>query len=182
MLQSRLQSRLQSLRGLVLMTGCALILGAGAALLAARPAAAGAPTSRLVQDEPPPPKLRPAKPEEKKGATAAIEGQLKAFKEDDFVKAEKFQATELRKNFRSTEDFRRAIRLGYPQFANYKSAVFGDARCDDKGELLIVPVTVTGQDGVVVRSVYTMLKEGTEWKVGSVATVMPRQTDPRDVI
>ena len=46
---------------------------------------------------------------ERKAASEAIEAQLKAFKADDYKKAEKYQSSGLRQNFRSTDEFRDMI-------------------------------------------------------------------------
>lgn len=125
--------------------------------------------------------VRPATEAEKKAAVGAIEAQLKAFREDDWVKATKFQCLELRKNFETPEDFRRAIKTGYPQFANYKTAAFGAALCDTKGEKVQVSVTLTGQDGVVVRAIYLMIKEEGEYRVGGVFGGAKTAPKPRDI-
>lgn len=135
------------------------------------------------------PESRPAEPietraateAEKKAAVASIEAQLKAFREDDFNKATKYQCLELRKNFESPDDFRRAIKIGYPQFANYKTVTFGEAITDTKGERLQVRITLTGQDGVVVRAIYLMLKEEGEYRVGGVFGGARTAPKPRDV-
>lgn len=153
---------------------------------AACPAAPVAYPVLLAPEEdepaPPPPKLRDPTAAERKAAEKAIEDQLKAFKADDYKKAEQYQSAGLRENFESPEQFRRMMKAAYPQFANYKSVKFGQARCDDKAEMVMIEATVTGQDGVVVRAVYMMVKEEGEYRVGGVNTPTTRRADPRDVI
>ncbi len=124
---------------------------------------------------------RPANEAERKSAIASIEGQLKAFREDDYEKATKYQCLELRKGFKSSEEFRRAIKVGYPQFANYKTVMFGEAICDEKGERLHIRITLTGQDGVVVRALYLMIKEEGEYRVGGVFGGAKSAPDPRNI-
>src|SRR4051794_25865073 len=107
------------------LTAAAVLLAGGGGAL--RLSAAPRPAAVLAAEQNPPkePGLRAAREDERKAAIAAIEGQLKAFKADDYAKAEKYQASDLRQNFQSTEHFRRMMREVYPQFANYKSATFG---------------------------------------------------------
>lgn len=124
---------------------------------------------------------RAATETEKKAAVSAIENQLKAFRDDDFQKATKYQCLELRKNFESADDFRRAIKLGYPQFANYKSVAFGEAISDPKGERIQLRITLTGQDGVVVKAIYLMIKEEGEYRVAGVFGGARTAPKPRDV-
>jgi hypothetical protein len=119
---------------------------------------------------------------ERKSAVDAIEAQLKAFKADDYKKAETYQSAGLRQNFRSTDEFREMMKKGYPQFANYKSVRFGDARCNAKGDQLQVRVTVTGQDGVTVRAVYLMVREEGQYRVGSVFMEERPRVNPSEIV
>lgn len=140
--------------------------------------------SSVAQDKeapPAPPKaqIRPATEKEKKDASAAIEAQLKAFKADDYEKASKFQHSELRKNFGSPADFRRAIRTSYPQFADYKSVSFGEARATTDGSHLEIKIVLTGQDGVTVRATYMMVREDGEYRVGGVQGGIPAKGDKK---
>lgn len=138
---------------------------------------------RPAQDQQPEiPGTRKPTEAERKGAIAAIEGQLKAFKADDYALALKFQSSELKENFPNPEAFRRAIKQGYPQFANYKSITFGDGRADAAGDKVALSVILTGQDGVTVRAVYLMLREKGEYRVDAVLGGT-RTTEPRrDVV
>ena len=120
------------------------------------------------KNEPAEPKLRDLTPAERKSVAGVIESQLKAFRADDYKTAEKYQASALKENFDSTEQFRAMMRRGYPQVANYKSVTFGEARCDEKAEQVQIRVTLTGKDNVTVRMVYVMVKEEGEYKVSSV--------------
>lgn len=139
---------------------------------------------RLAADPEPPkePAWRAAKEAERKAAIASIEAQLKAFKADDYGKAEKYQSSELRQNFRNPDDFRRMMRESYPEFANYKSAVFGEARCNETGELLEIPITLTGQNRVVVKATYMMIREDGGYRVLGVSGGLRKKVDLRNVI
>jgi hypothetical protein len=137
---------------------------------------------RLVQDAPAPMEPRAPTEAERKAASDAIEAQLKAFKADDYKKAEKYQSAGLKQNFRSTDEFREMMKRGYPQFANYKSVRFGDARCDAKGDNVQINVTVVGHDNVTVRAVYLMVREEGQYRVSSVFLEERPKADPSEVV
>lgn len=126
--------------------------------------------------------FRKASDSERKAASTVIETQLKAFQNDDYATAEKYQASGLKENFASRDTFRKMMKEHYPQFANYKSVTFGDARADEKGEVIEIQATVTGKDKVVIKAVYVMVKEEGGYRVASVFTPPQRKPDPRDVI
>jgi uncharacterized protein DUF4864 len=150
-----------------------------------RPAVAGpADAERVVQkdDEPVVPGTRKPTEAERKAASTSIEAQLKAFKADDYQAAMKYQSAALRENFESVEQFRQTIKRGYPQFASYKSVTFGEAACDKAGDRLAIQITLTGQDGVIVRALYTMLREQGEYKVDGVYPTAKPKTAPRDEV
>jgi len=172
----------------LLLAASALLLAGGAYLLpraaAAREGAYLAADKDAPKEAPPTdePRLRAATEAERKAAIASIEAQLKAFRDDDYAKAEKYQHSSLRRNFDAPGQFRRMMREAYPQFANYKSATFGDAKCDEKGETLVIPVSVTGQDRLTVRAVYMLLKEDGEYRVAGVTGGIARKADPRNIL
>lgn len=146
----------------------------------ARPLFAG---GRLAQDEPPAiPGTRQPTEAERKAAVATIEGQLKAFKKDDYEAALKFQSSELKGNFANAEAFRRAIKQGYPQFANYKRISFGEARADRTGDRIAMSVILTGEDNVTVRAVYLLLREKGEYRVDAVLGGTRPEEGRRDVV
>lgn len=124
---------------------------------------------------------RKATDAEYKAVTTAIEAQLKAFKADDYTLAMKYQSEGLKGNFESPDDFRRMMRRSYPQFANYKSITFGEARATKNGDAIRVPATLTGMDRVVIKAVYVMVREKGEYRVASVFGGTPKDTPKRDV-
>lgn len=120
--------------------------------------------------------MRPATDKEKQAALGTIRAQLDAFRRDDYTTAAKFQSAKLKKNFSSTAAFRRAIREGYPQFANYKTVAFGPVSADKTGNTVAVPVTLTGRDQVTVHGIYLLAMEGKTYRVtGVVGGTNPRQ-------
>lgn len=112
--------------------------------------------------------MRPAKPTERQAASASITAQLRAFQKDDFQKAVQYQSANLKRNFPSVAGFRQMMRAAYPQFTNYKSVKFGDARADASGQHVLMPITLVGQDGVILHALYLMVKEGKTYHVDGV--------------
>lgn len=124
------------------------------------PASAQTPTSS---------RPRAAKTAERSAAINSIQTQLKAFGRDDYQTAITYQSAGLKGSFPSTAAFRAMMRRAYPEFAHYKSVTFGPAQCDAQGIHLAIPATVTGKDGVTVRAVYLMVREGKVYRVEGVA-------------
>lgn len=115
------------------------------------------------------PQMRPATAQEKRAALATIRAQLDAFRRDDYVEAAKYQSQRLKKNFPSIAAFRRSIREGYPQFANYQKLEVDSISTDKKGQMMVVQVRLTGRDKVMVRGVYLLTREGDVYRVSGVA-------------
>ncbi len=112
---------------------------------------------------------RAAKASERSAAINSIQTQLKAFGRDDYRTAITYQSAGLKGSFPSTGAFRAMMQRAYPEFAHYKSVTFGPAQCDAQGIHLAIPATVTGKDGVTVRAVYLMVREGKVYRVEGVA-------------
>jgi len=163
----------------------AFLLGGTAAYsvgLRAAPRLAQAAPEKAEPVEPAEPKLRAPTDAERKAAIASIEAQLKAFRDNDYVKATKYQSSGLRGNFDTPDDFRRMMRQSYPQFANYKSVSFGEALCSEKGDVLRINATITGQDAVTVRAVYIMVREEGEYRVTTVLGGVRAKPLPKDIV
>ena len=141
---------------------------------------------RLPRQSMPAPKQRAATQAERKAAAASIRAQLEAFKNDDYKRAMIYQSKGLRQNFGTPEKFRTMMRRNYPQFAQYKSVQFGKtlAQGEGKNASLIMPVSLTGADGIEVRATYVMVKEDGAYRVASVlggeSPNAPSQENPRD--
>lgn len=101
-------------------------------------------------------------------ASKVIVAQLNSFKHDDYVKAMTFQSTTLRNAFPNSAVFRDMIKRNYPEFANYKQVGFGDIQWDACRQMLSVPTTVTGQDGISVSATYFLHKENGRYRVAGV--------------
>ena len=117
--------------------------------------------------------------EERKSAIAAIEAQLVAFRRDDYELAAHYQSRELQ--FRSAEQFRRAIQDNYPQFARSKAAVFGNAIASQSGDRMFVALTLEGVDGVTVWAIYEMTREAGEYRVAGVRGGSRSRPAPQDI-
>ena len=138
----------------------------------------------LAQAPPPsagPMGMRPARPADRKAAIAAIGAQLAAFNKGDYAKAIQYQSATLRQSFASPEAFQRMMEMGYPEFIHSKSVRYGTASADANGMRVFIPVVVTGQDGVVVRAAYLMVREGKAYRVqgvlGGVKPGLPIEPD-----
>jgi hypothetical protein len=164
-----------------LLAAGALIGGAGCVGMRVLPQAFAQAEKKDEGAQPKPPEDRTATAEERKAVTGAIETQLKAFRDDDYAKATKYQSLDLRKNFEKPEEFRTMMRRSYPQFANYKSVKFGDALCTKDGDMCRIHVTVTGKDGVTVTAYYLMVKEEGQWRVSSVLGGVRPKYGPQEI-
>ena len=95
----------------------------------------------------------------------AIRGQLSAFSRSDYRAAYRFAAPEIQARF-PLPAFQAMVERGYPQIAHSHSAAFGSP--DIRGDVVAVPVTITGRDGVTVHVVYLMRHERNGWRVAGV--------------
>lgn len=125
-------------------------------------------------------KPRKATAGERQGAIRSILAQLDAFRRDDYQTAAKYQSSSLRRNFGSTAAFQSVIEKSYPQFADYKSATFGDATAVVEGKTISVqvPIELIGQDGVKVEAMYVMVKESGIYRVSGVSGGFPENSPP----
>ena len=105
-----------------------------------------------------------------RGAQKAVRSQLDAFNHDDYRGAYRFAAPEIQEQFPLPE-FRAMVKHGYPQIARSRTAVFGSAKVH--GLEAVVPVTVTGNDGTIVRVLYLMRRVGEAWRVAGVEQIRP---------
>ncbi len=137
--------------------------------------------SAALAQEPLPAKMRPAKAAERQAAIGSIQAQLKAFGRDDYKTAVTYQSAGLRKNFPSADAFRAMMVRAYPEFAHYKTVTFGPAQSDPAGTHVAILATVTGQDGVVVRAVYLMVREGKTYRVDGVQLPLENSGPSKDV-
>jgi hypothetical protein len=104
-----------------------------------------------------------------KAVTTSIVAQLKAFKRDDYAHASTYQSAGLKHNFLSVEQFRTMMKSTYPEFASYKSVIFGPVYVTADKQHAEVPVKLIGTDGVAVTGVYIMVLEGGIYRVAAVS-------------
>jgi len=128
-----------------------------------------AAASAAFAQDPVPADMHPAKATDRAAAISSIKAQLKAFGRDDYKTAVTYQSAGLKGNFPSTEAFRSMMVRTYPEFAHSKAATFGPAQSDATGTHLVILAAVTGQDGVKVRAIYMMVREGKVYRVEGVA-------------
>jgi len=147
--------------------GAVLIIGAGVWRALFMPPLRPLPATLVPHGTPLP--LRPATAAERQAAIASVTSQLQAFRRDDFQRAVFYQSSGLRRHFASVAAFRTMMRTSYPQFVHYKSVQFGAARADHSGLHVVLPATVTGQDGVTVHATYIMVLEQQVYRVDGVA-------------
>ena len=123
--------------------------------------------------EAPPAATDPAQPhrstdEVKKALSAVIEGQLAAFRAEDYAKAYTFAATEVQGMF-SREQFEEMVKGGYPVIAHSTAAEFGIAI--DTGDEAVVSVKVINGEKKSVTYQYHLIKQKGVWRIGGVSEV-----------
>ena len=116
----------------------------------------------LMTAVPDPSTLSAASAAQSQSAQTTIVAQLDAFKSGNFEQADTYQSKSLRASFPSTQQFRIAMSEVYPEFTAYKSVQFGMTRADKSGRFVLVPTTLTGQDGVTVHALYVMVRRDTD--------------------
>jgi Domain of unknown function (DUF4864) len=94
-----------------------------------------------------------------------IRRQLDAFNRDDYGTAYRFAAPEIQAQF-SLPQFQQMVQQGYPQVAHSRSAEFGPPEREQ--DTVVVPLTVTGRNGVIGHYLYVMRREKGEWRVAGV--------------
>ncbi|HKB91340.1 MAG TPA: DUF4864 domain-containing protein [Opitutaceae bacterium] len=94
-----------------------------------------------------------------------VQGQLAAFREEDFKKALTFAAKRLREQYDATS-FATLVKQGYPVIAKNGSAEFGLSK--DDGDIAILVVTVVAKDGKRVDYNYGFIRESEAWKIAAV--------------
>ncbi len=104
----------------------------------------------------------------KKELTAVIEGQLTAFRANDYPKAYTFAATEIKTMF-PVEDFERMVRTNYAVIAKSTHTEYGVAF--DTGEEAVVNVQIENAEKKSVEYQYLLKKEEGGWKISGVSEV-----------
>jgi hypothetical protein len=111
------------------------------------------------------PKLKPSESAVKKELTDVVEGQLAAFRTNDFKTAYTFAATAIKEQF-PLAAFEQMVKSGYPVIAQSATATFGVIL--DDGTQAVVNTVVKGRSGKIVRYQYMLVREGRGWKITGV--------------
>lgn len=107
----------------------------------------------------------------KKKIVKVVEGQLAAFRANDFAKGYSFASTEI-KSLYSAEDFESMVRKSFPAIARSSSSECGSAL--DTGEEALVDVHVRGAEGISSGDFrYRLHKEGDQWRITGVIEIKP---------
>jgi len=112
---------------------------------------------------------RPATDKEYAAAKSTVNGQLSAFKADNFQQAALYQSQMLRLAFYTVEHFRDVIRTRYPAFVHYDTVEFGQCVSDADGDRIRLEVTLIGKDHSRVRAAYYLHSEGGAYHVAQVS-------------
>jgi hypothetical protein len=97
-----------------------------------------------------------------------IQGQLAAFRKNDYPRAYDFAATAIR-NQVPLPAFERMVRTGFPVIARSSSAEFGVIL--DNGSDAVVNVGIVGEGGRVIHYRYFLRQELAGWKITGVVRV-----------
>jgi hypothetical protein len=118
--------------------------------------------------------LHYSRPTERKELVAVVEGQLAAFRANDFDKAYGFAAQGLRQQF-TVEQFTVMITRGYPMILHNERAEFGLPQDDGTNAVLSVQVFTAGNHSAAYR--YLLVKESAGWRITGVTPEKPRASD-----
>ena len=118
--------------------------------------------------------LKPSEMKTKDALHAVIDGQLAAFRKDDYAGAFVF-ADRAFKNQLSLEQFERMVKTGYPAIAHSSSA-----RCGlsfDNGDEAVVNVRVFSEGREPMDYQYTLRRDGEAWRITGVTLLKDQTTE-----
>jgi len=121
-------------------------------------------------------KFRPTSKAERAAVIKTISAQLKAFNQENWKEAVKYQSDTLKGNFPTPEAFGAMIKQVYPVFVQPKKVEFGSA-VSASGHVQI-QVRLTGEDDSVTRAIYMMAKEKGNYRIEGVAGGEATPADP----
>ena len=136
--------------------------------LTTAPAAPEAPASPAPSSTPSPSTPHHSSDALKKEISAVIEGQLTAFRANDYAKAYSFAAAEIRTLF-PERDFEKMVRTNYAVIAQSTGTEYGVAF--DTGEEAVVNVRIENAEKKSVEYQYLLKKEEGGWKISGVSEV-----------
>lgn len=132
------------------------------------PAAPDPTASPAPSSSPAPPTPHHSSDALKKELSAVIEGQLAAFRANDYPKAYTFAAAEIKDVF-PVGDFEKMVRTNYAVIAKSTSTEYGVAF--DTGEEAVVNVRIQSVENQSVEYQYLLKKEDGGWKISGVSEV-----------
>ena len=100
---------------------------------------------------------------------ASIQDQLNGLRGGDAQEAVKYQSRRLRRNFSSPEAFLQMIQTHYPEFGHCRAARYGPVWADPTGQYADVIVTVRGENDLLARGDYLMVREDGLYRVAGVS-------------
>ena len=128
------------------------------------------PTPALAATPTPQPTTGAHPPTEpvKKELTAVIDGQLAAFRANDYPKAFSYASAGIQGMF-APDDFEKMVKAAYPVIAHSVASEYGVMF--DTGEEAVVNVRVQDADKKSVEYQYLLKKESGSWKINGVSEV-----------
>jgi hypothetical protein len=118
--------------------------------------------------------LKPSEMKTKEVLHAVIDGQLAAFRKDDYAAAYVFADGEIRNQF-SLETFERMVRAGFPAIAHSTSAKCGLSF--DNGDEAVVNVRVFSANREPIDYQYTLRRDGEAWHITGVTLLKDQTTE-----
>ncbi|MBC8003576.1 MAG: DUF4864 domain-containing protein [Opitutaceae bacterium] len=122
-----------------------------------------------------PARLRSSTTETESALARTVQGQLDAFRADDYAKAFQFAAKGIQAGF-TVNDFEQMVRRSFPMIADWKSARFGLSL--DNGSEAVLQVYFQGEGKGETEFQYNMEKEEGTWRVGGVKGPVPNPATP----
>lgn len=116
----------------------------------------------------PTPAAHPASEAVKKELTEVIDGQLAAFRANDYTKAFSFASSGIQGMF-APDEFEKMVKTAYPVIAHSVSNSYGVMF--DAGEEAVVNVRVQNAGKQSVEYQYLLKKEAGTWKINGVSEV-----------
>jgi hypothetical protein len=101
-----------------------------------------------------------------------IEGQIKAFLNDDAEAAYAFAAPDIKAKFPDKDAFFAMVKKSYDPVYHPRNYAFGRSKSVSDGATVIHEVLITGRDGKNWRAVYKLIRQPDGiYKIGGVAVV-----------
>lgn len=111
-------------------------------------------------------------------ACSLIREQVAAFRRGDYARARSLQSAALHRQWKSDTEFRRLIQTRYPEFAQSREVQFGPAQAAADGDIVQIPVRVTGSNGQTASALYILIREEGCYHVESVVGGAALPADP----